>query len=357
VNAKPMISRFSSDLLASTRSSDNIADRSRPDRERLRGAMSGNRKLLPLAPMLRHARTVTVAIALLAAVPSTALAVTADAHPSKGGVYVGVWRGGTDKVVIRVSRSGRSARAMVWCFKAFQGASPSFAISPKATFKGARRLAGELEWSVKGRFSSSRTAVLSVHLAIACSGIGSVKGLAVRLGGRAPTAPTSGSVSFSGFPDGTVLTTQTASQGAIFGSPQALAFPGTPPAYVCSAGSPTIQAGAAIAPACPGGPSGYTSSGTMARFSSPVSSVSVRVGSSEAVPGGFAAEVDAFTAAGSPVIQNAAQVGSSTNDQGAGPAQTVQLKGQSITYIALFFNSYYAYSAHLVFDSLAYTRS
>jgi hypothetical protein len=76
------------------------------------------------------------------------------------------------------------------------------------------------------------------------------------------------------------------------------------------------------------------------------------------VPGGFAAEVDAFDAAGNPVTQNAALVGSSTDGQNAGLAQTVQLTASSadpIAYIALFFNSYYQGSAQLLFNNLAYS--
>jgi hypothetical protein len=60
------------------------------------------------------------------------------------------------------------------------------------------------------------------------------------------------------------------------------------------------------------------------------------------------------------VTQNAAEVGSSTNGQGAGPSQTVQLTapaGETISYIALFFNSYTASAAQLEFDSLTYTSS
>lgn len=312
--------------------------------------------------MLRRTLMAALVFVVLAAIPPATFA----AHPQKGGVYVGLWRGGTNKLKILVSRSGRMARAKVWCFRTFQGTSPRFRVSPSGNFAGARYLAGELEWSVKGRFTSATTAVASVHLGIACSGIGSVKRLPTRIIGGIPTVPTSGSVSFAGFPDGTVLTTQTASQGVTFGSAQALGFPGTLPGsasgggpYVCPAG-PTIQRGVAVAPSCPGGPTGYSSSGTLAKFATPVSSLSVRVGSSIAAPGGFAAEVDAYTASGSPVTQDAAVVGSSTNGQGAGPSETVQLTapgGETITYIALFFNSYTASGAQLLFDTLMYTRS
>jgi hypothetical protein len=110
-------------------------------------------------------------------------ALAADAHSLTNAFYQGSWRGSppTNKLLIHVSSNGRSADAKLWCFKAFQGTSPSFSISSRGYFKTAYLLAGELEWSAHGHFTSRTTAVANVHLAIACSGIGSIRNLAFTL--------------------------------------------------------------------------------------------------------------------------------------------------------------------------------
>ena len=122
-------------------------------------------------------RILLVVLALSVSLASVALA----AHPKKNAVYVGVWRDKTDKLSIHVSSTERSGHAKLWCFKAFQGTSSRFAISRQGYFKAAYYFAGSLEWSARGHFTSRTTAVASVHLAIACSGIGSARNLTLTL--------------------------------------------------------------------------------------------------------------------------------------------------------------------------------
>jgi hypothetical protein len=161
---------------------------------------------------------------------------------------------------------------------------------------------------------------------------------------------------FGALATGTTITDQI--PGAIFGSPKSIGFLGPPPAHVCNA-SPTAQhAGAALAPTCAGGPTGYVTAGTMARLTTPANTVSIRVGTSQAGPGGFSAELDGFDANGRLVHQDAALIGSSTNSQTAGLATTLQISAghaESIVYVAIFLNAYWIPGPDLILDDLAYT--
>jgi hypothetical protein len=174
---------------------------------------------------------------------------------------------------------------------------------------------------------------------------------------RTHRAPTEQLVRFGGFPDGTSITTQTAAAGASFGSPQALGFAAAPPVHVCS-GGPTVKSGVAVAPDCLSSVSGLRDTGLLARLTLPARAVSVSIGTSQAQPGGFAADIRGFDASGNVVAQNAVLVGSSTNGQAAGPVQSVkaQVFGsiRSIAYIALYFDGSFPPGPRLVFDNLAY---
>jgi hypothetical protein len=163
-------------------------------------------------------------------------------------------------------------------------------------------------------------------------------------------------LSFGALATGTTITSQV--PGATFGSPESIGFPGLPPAHVCAAAPTAQHAGPALAPTCAGGPSGYVTAGTMARLTTPANTVSIRVGTSQAGPGGFSAELDGFDANGRLVHQDAALVGSSTSGQSAGLAKTLQISAghaESIVYLAIFLNAYWTPGPDLILDDLAYT--
>jgi len=164
-------------------------------------------------------------------------------------------------------------------------------------------------------------------------------------------------VSFDDLPDGTLITTQTEAAGASFGSAAALGFPGPQPAHTCPEG-PTAVASAAMAPDCPASSAGFIDTGTMARLSSPARSVTVAIGSTQAQPGGFAANLEGFDVQGRSVARNAVLVGSSTNGQGAGPVEPLAMQASEssppIAYVALYFDGSFQPGPRLVFDNLAY---
>jgi hypothetical protein len=154
-------------------------------------------------------------------------------------------------------------------------------------------------------------------------------------------------VTFDRFPDGTVMTTQPASQAAVFGSVGALGFHGSLPKYVCP-GGPTVFSGRwATTPVCSASDIGvgFSYTGTLAKLRFPARSVSVDVGATRAVPGGLAAELDGFDAAGAVVARTAVLVGSSTNGQKAIPDGVEQLRltpsvhAHAIVFVALYVNS------------------
>jgi YD repeat-containing protein len=97
----------------------------------------------------------------------------------------------------------------------------------------------------------------------------------------------------------------------------------------------------------------------MARLTSSAQSVSVTVGATVDTPGGAAAYVYGYDAAGKLVSQNSALVGAANQGQNPGLAQTVRLtagRGQSIRYVALYFAEYSTTGGpQLMFNNLAYT--
>jgi hypothetical protein len=174
---------------------------------------------------------------------------------------------------------------------------------------------------------------------------------------RTRRVPTRRLVSFAGFPDGTLITDQTADAGATFGAPTALGFTATPPAHLCNNG-PTTAGGAAVAPTCQSSISGLEDTGTMAKLSSPAQTLTVQVGTTQAAPGGFAVEVDGFDATGHALVQNAALVGDSYSSQPTGPATQITLHAPgrtSFTYVAVFVNSDIVPGPQLVFNDVSYT--
>ena len=128
-------------------------------------------------------RTILAAVTLIAAVPAASFAAGKSVHPKKKTSYVGIWRGGTNKLWIRTSATGHDAKAKVWCLHAFQGTSPTFTITRTGAFAASNRDALGLERKINGRFTSSTTADANVYLGIACSGNGSVKHLALSIPG------------------------------------------------------------------------------------------------------------------------------------------------------------------------------
>lgn len=158
-------------------------------------------------------------------------------------------------------------------------------------------------------------------------------------------------ITFDGIPDGTLITTQ--APGVTFGSAGALGFPAVPPPHTCFDG-PTASGGTAVAPDCEAG-GGYRNSGLLAKLSSPAVNVRVMLGSTLAVPGGFAANLEGFDANGLSLTRNAELVGSSTNGQGTGPVAPVVIQSTTpIAYIALYFDGSTTSGARLVFDNLEY---
>jgi hypothetical protein len=165
---------------------------------------------------------------------------------------------------------------------------------------------------------------------------------------KTSTVPTvySHEVTFDRFPDGTVITTQPASRGAVFGSAGALGFHGTLPKYVCP-GGPTVSSGRwATTPVCSASDIGvgFSYTGTLAKLRFPARSVFATVGATQAIPGGLAAELDGFDAAGAVVARTAVLVGSSTNGQKAIPDDyekltlTPSLHVHAIVFVALYVN-------------------
>jgi hypothetical protein len=170
----------------------------------------------------------------------------------------------------------------------------------------------------------------------------------------AEPAPSKHVVNFDGLPEGSPITQVV---GATFGAPAAIGFPETPAAYVCPA-APTARGGAAVAPACAGRDPGSNASGLLVRLNFAAQSVSAQVGTTQTTPGGFAAEIDAFDAAGKRLGTDAALVGSATSGQGTGAVAPVSItvgSTQSIAYVALFFNSFFPPGPQLVLDNLVYS--
>jgi hypothetical protein len=164
-------------------------------------------------------------------------------------------------------------------------------------------------------------------------------------------------LNFGGLATGAVITSQV--PGATFGSAQALHFPGTAPAHACAAAPTAQHAGPALAPACPDpNLTGYVTAGLLARLASPAENVSVRVGATQTLPGGFPVELDGFDAAGKLVSQDGALVGGSSYTQGTGLATTLMIgadHARTIVFVAVFVNSYWRQGPDLIFDDLGYT--
>jgi hypothetical protein len=90
------------------------------------------------------------------------------ANPTKGAQYVGQFTHGlSKKVVLQVSRSGKSATATLYCAGTRAGSLPRFAIT-KGQFKGASHVGSTTVWSMKGHFSSSRRASAVLDLNSIC---------------------------------------------------------------------------------------------------------------------------------------------------------------------------------------------
>jgi hypothetical protein len=120
--------------------------------------------------MSRATRIATVVGLLigLAALAGPSLA----AAPMKAGRYVGQWNKGPlgsypHKVIINVSKNGKSAKATLYCQGRRIDATSRFAIT-KGAFHGQKTFGTSTEWTIKGHFLSSSKATANVTIQSTC---------------------------------------------------------------------------------------------------------------------------------------------------------------------------------------------
>jgi hypothetical protein len=115
-------------------------------------------------------RAVPIALVALA-VPALALAAT----PQKGKSYVGTKGGGTSSVVkkisVKVSSSGKTGRAFLYCGTSrTPSGSPTFKIA-KGKFTAKRKTGSITLWSLtSGKFTSSSKATARLNVVTICDG-------------------------------------------------------------------------------------------------------------------------------------------------------------------------------------------
>lgn len=106
-----------------------------------------------------------------AALGGTAVAAT----PTKGATYVGELAGTqtrvSKRVLMKVSKSGRSATARLFCNGPSFGTLPRFKIS-RGRFSGVRKAGTLVLWRLSGRFASGDTARVKLSLPTTCDGKG-----------------------------------------------------------------------------------------------------------------------------------------------------------------------------------------
>lgn len=120
--------------------------------------------------MSRATRTATVVGLLigLGALAGPSLA----AAPMKAGKYVGQWNNGPigpypHKVILNVSKDGKSAKATLYCQGRRIDSTSPFAIT-KGAFHGQKSFGTSTEWTIKGHFLSSSKATVNVTIESTC---------------------------------------------------------------------------------------------------------------------------------------------------------------------------------------------
>lgn len=108
----------------------------------------------------------SVVIAAAATLVSTAPVFAASPH--KGATYEGENSKGV-KVVLKVSGSGKTANADLYCSKSHVSAIHKLAIS-HGSFDGVRKSGSTKLWSLKGRFTSGTEAKATASLKAVCAG-------------------------------------------------------------------------------------------------------------------------------------------------------------------------------------------
>jgi hypothetical protein len=112
----------------------------------------------------------------IAAVAALAVAASAlAAHPTKGGAYVGVLTpsaGLEKRVVLKVSKDGKTAGARLQCASTRIGSFQRFKISRTGRFTAYRKTGSFVTARLRGRFSSKTTAHANLYLPAACDGVG-----------------------------------------------------------------------------------------------------------------------------------------------------------------------------------------
>jgi hypothetical protein len=103
------------------------------------------------------------ALALLT-VASTAIA----AAPTHGALYSG--QGSRKKVALRVSPSGKTYLARLYCDQ--RGVGAIRGTIKHGAFSGRQSTHGTLLWSIKGTFASSDTATVRLRVGALCDGVG-----------------------------------------------------------------------------------------------------------------------------------------------------------------------------------------
>lgn len=117
-----------------------------------------------------------LAVAICCAVAGAALgAASFAAKPKKGASYVGELAGSetrvSKRVVMRVSKSGRSATARLFCNGPSFGTLPRFKIK-RDRFSGVRKAGTLVIWRLSGRFGSSDEIRVKLSLPSTCDGKG-----------------------------------------------------------------------------------------------------------------------------------------------------------------------------------------
>lgn len=128
------------------------------------------------APTQRHGLRALLGLLLCGAAVATAGASGASAAvPTKGASYVGELSATqsrvSKRVVMNVSKNGRTATARLSCNGTRFGTLPRFSIK-RGRFSGVRKAGTLLVWRLRGRFASRSTASATLWLPATCDGKG-----------------------------------------------------------------------------------------------------------------------------------------------------------------------------------------
>lgn len=109
------------------------------------------------------------------AVAAMALAGAAlAAAPMKGGLYSGTLtgRGLEKKITMKVSASGKSASATLYCAGSRYAHINSFRVKKGGTFDASKRTGSIVVFRLRGRFVSGKSAAVGLIPHAACDGLG-----------------------------------------------------------------------------------------------------------------------------------------------------------------------------------------